>query len=215
MKTFLSLLLLALVALVGCSNGATISTTKGSDQDRVLLFGNELRGAVISPPREVEDFTLASTRGEDFTLSDHRGNIILVYFGYMTCPDVCPATMADLLRAYRELDENTAENVVVVFITVDPERDTLDRMDLYTAAFHEDFVGLRGEGEQLEHVMQNFGVQASRREVDSALGYLVDHSASVFVIGSQGKIIEQFLFGTPYQDIAEDIKLLATHTSLN
>ena len=209
MKTVFTLLVLATVALAGCSNGATAGTTVDSGEGTSLPFGGELRGAVITPPRAVEDFTLASTQGEDFTLSDHRGDIILVYFGYMTCPDVCPATMADLLRAYRELDEDIAENIVVAFITVDPERDTLDRMTVYTAAFHEDFIGLRGEGEALERVMQNFGVEARRREVDSALSYLVDHSASIFVIDTHGQIIEQFLFGTPFEDIAEDVKLIA------
>jgi protein SCO1/2 len=189
------------VGVVGC--GQTSDAANQSDAPQ-----KDFRGAVIAPPRAVTDFTLPSTTGEDFTLSQQQGKVVLLYFGYLTCPDVCPTTMADLLRAYRELGEPT-EQVQVVFVTVDPERDTLDRLAVYMKAFHEDFIAVRPESpEAVQTLAAAYGITVERREVDSALGYLMDHSALVLAINPQGKLVEQFLFGTPYEDIAHDVKLL-------
>ena len=177
-----------------------------------LTYADELLGTVISPPRELADFTLPSTDGEDYTLSEHAGKIQLVYFGYMTCPDVCPATLADILRAYREVGE-PADEVEVLFITIDPERDTLENLDAYTNAFHEDFIGLRPtEQSQLDAMMGNFGVVAERREVDSALVYLMDHSATVFMVSPDGRLLAQYPFGVPYTEIAHDLDVMLDYS---
>ena len=81
---------------------------------------------------------MASTEGDTFTLSEHRGEVILIYFGYRTCPDFCPTTFAELRRVYTDLDE-PADNLKIIFVTIDSERDTLENLTLYTHAFHEDF----------------------------------------------------------------------------
>jgi protein SCO1/2 len=178
-----------------------------------LTYADDLLGSVISPPRELADFTLPSSDGAQYTLSEHAGKIQLVYFGYMTCPDVCPATLADLLRAYREVGE-PAEQVEVLFITIDPERDSLERLETYTSAFHENFIGLRPSSEdQLNDLMQNFGVVAQRREVDSALVYLMDHSATVFMVSPDGRLLAQYPFGVPYTEIAHDVQVMMDYTS--
>ncbi len=169
---------------------------------------DDLWGGVLNPPRELADFTLPSTTGEDFVLNEHRGEVLLFYFGYMTCPDVCPTTGAELKRAYEELGP-LADRVTVVFVTVDPERDTLDRVMLYLGLFNEDFVGLRGEGDDLQALMEQFGVYAERQQVgESALSYLMDHTASIFLVGPDGRLIEQFLYGTPYTDIVHDLRVI-------
>jgi protein SCO1/2 len=165
---------------------------------------------VVNPPRTLADFSLASTTGETFTLSEHQGQIILLYFGYRTCPDICPTTFSTMKRVYQELGE-PADKVKVVFVTVDPERDTLENMTLYTSAFHDDFIGLRDDGEPLKQIMSEFGVVATRRKVgESALSYLIDHTASVFLIGADGKLLAQYLYGTDYRDYVHDVKLLLT-----
>jgi protein SCO1 len=200
MKTIYVVLgLLFLLAVAGCAR---------TDAQAEVSPTTNLRGAVIEPPRPIGDFTLPSTTGEDFTFSQQRGKVMLIYFGYMTCPDVCPSTFADLRRVYTELGED-AEKVSVVFITVDPERDTLDRLSVYMAAFHEDFIALRPDAKYLQSILSDFGAQASRREVEgSALGYMMDHTASVFLVTSDGNLQEQFLFGTAYQDIVHDMREL-------
>jgi len=175
-------------------------------------YASDLQGSVVSPPRAIDNFTMESTLGEDFTFSDYGGNLMLVYFGYMTCPDVCPTTMGDMLRAYREVGE-PSDRVKVLYITLDPERDTLDRMTMYTQAFHPDFIGLRTEDPTLlAQVMGNFGVVAEKKEVDSALEYLIDHSATVFLLAPDLRVISQFPYGVSYTEIANDLQVMLDYT---
>lgn len=204
MKWWISLILV--LSIAGC--GGEQQSDQQVEAGSVPLQLEGLYGAVITPPRAIPDFSLDSTTGETFTLSDHAGKVVLLYFGYMTCPDVCPSTMADLMRVYRTF-EDPSENITVVFVTVDPERDTLDRLEKYMSAFHEDFIGLRTEDAAvLQAILDSFGAQATRQEVDSSLGYLMDHTASVFLVGPDGKLWEQFLFGTSYADIANDVEFI-------
>lgn len=190
------------------SEAAAEAGTLGS-----LTYIDRLQGSVTYPPRQVMDFTVPSTTGEPFTLSEHRGKLIMLYFGYMTCPDVCPATLVDMMRAYREAGEPKDE-VTVLFITIDPERDSLDVMSRYLGAFHSDFIGLRPESqEQLDAMMESFGIIAEKRIVeDSALGYLMDHSATVYLLGPDGRMITQFPFGVPYSEITNDLNVLMAYT---
>lgn len=181
--------------LVGCSATATTPA-------------QQLRGAIFEPPRTLTDFTLASTDGDAFTLSEHRGEVILMYFGYRACPDFCPTTFAELKRVYADLNE-PADKLKIVFVTVDPERDTLENLTMYTDAFDEDFIGLRGEGNVLKQVTDQFGVVAEKRQLgDSALSYLIDHTASLFLIDAEGHLKAQYLYGTDYRDIVHDLRIL-------
>lgn len=180
--------------------------------ERLVTYTNDLQGSVVSPPREIDDFTAPSTKG-DYAFSEQGGKIQLMYFGYMTCPDVCPTTLAEMLRAYRDVGE-PSEQVNVVFVTIDPERDTLDRMSIYMSAFNEDFIGVRPESpEQLASMMADFGVIAERREVDSALEYLMDHSATVFLVAPDGRIVAQYPYGVPYTEMSNDLEVLMYFSS--
>lgn len=171
-------------------------------------YADEMLGAVLNPPRTLTDFTMTSTNGEAFTLSEYRGQTILLYFGYRSCPDFCPTTFAELRRAYYELEE-PADHLKIVFVTLDPERDTLDLLTQYTHAFHTDFIGLRDEGDGLNTLMAELGVVAEKRVVDeSALAYLIDHTASLFLIGPDGRLQAQYLYGTDYLDIVHDVRLI-------
>ena len=192
---------IGLLVLFGCS-------AAGSGGNSGRSYAENLRGAVFDPPRTLEDFSVSSTTGADFKLSEHRGEVILLYFGYRSCPDFCPTTFAELLRVYTELNE-PEDKLRIVFVTIDPERDTLENLGLYTAAFHEDFIGLRAEGQALEALEDQFGVVAERQEVgDSAMSYLFDHTASIFLIGANGQLEAQYLYGTDYRDIVHDLELI-------
>lgn len=196
----LSILFLTLLSACSTAGAETVS-------DAVPSYSDQLLGAVMSPPRSLSDFTMDSTTGEAFKLSDYRGKVILLYFGYRSCPDFCPTTFSELRRVYQEL--GSPEEVQVVFVTVDPERDTMDYLALYTQAFHEDFIGLRDEGAALARMMDEFGVVANRRQLgDSALSYLIDHTASVFLIGPDSRLQVQYLYGTDYRDILHDVKII-------
>ncbi len=192
------MLVVAGVLLVGCS-------TRTADGPS---YTSQLRGAVFDPPRSLADFSMMSTTGEDFTLSQHQGEVILLYFGYRSCPDFCPTTFTELRRVYAELNE-PSDKLKVIFVTIDPERDTLESMRQYTQAFHKDFIGLRAEGLALQALEDQFGVVAERQVVgESALSYLFDHTASVFLIGPGGQLEAQYLYGTDYRDIVHDLRLM-------
>lgn len=190
--------------LVGCS--------PASDQPKSVFDSGEMRGAVINPPRQLSDFTLASTTGSPFKLSEHKGQTLLIYFGYRSCPDFCPTTFAELKHVYETLNQ-PADKLKIIFVTIDPDRDTLDNLSLYMAAFDDDFIGLRDDTPALQSLLNEFGVVATKRIVgESALSYLMDHTASVFLIDSSGKLRMQYLYGTNYRDIVHDLQLILPQT---
>jgi protein SCO1/2 len=206
MGRWLIVLLIACLVVTGCAspsaNADVESQSKNADD-----FTSELSGAVLDPPRSIEDFEVESTVGE-FRLSDYQGQIVLLYFGYMSCPDVCPATSATLQWTYEELGDQS-EDVTVVFVTVDPQRDTVDRLGAYLGLFHEDFIGIYAQDDQLGSMMAQFGARAEKQQMsDSALGYLMDHTASIFLIAPDGSLLEQFIFGTTHEDIVHDIQIV-------
>lgn len=203
MRSYRLILILALaltLALVGCGTVGSSATTP------TPAYAGQLRGAVFEPPRTLTDFAFSSTNDSEFRLSDYRGQIILIYFGYLTCPDFCPTTLAELQNIYKRLDA-PADRVKVVFVSVDPDRDTLEHINSYVHAFHADFIGLRGEGDALTQVMSQFGVVAEKRQLaDSPLSYLIDHTASIFMIAPDGRLEAQYLYGTDYRDILHDVQ---------
>ena len=140
----------------------------------------------FDPPRSVADFEVPSTTGDVQVRDPRRGDPLV--FGYRTCPDFCPTTLFELKSVYDDLNE-PADKLKVMFVTIDPERDTLENMKPYTGAFHEDFFGVRAEGEELQALIDAFGVVAEKRIVgESALSYLFDHTASIFLIGPDGEL---------------------------
>lgn len=205
-------MIVALWLTAGCTTFAASTDGVVTHVDDAAVEAGDtsaLLGAVFDPPRALSDFSLMSTTGAPFTLSDHRGEAILLYFGYRSCPDFCPTTFADMRRVYRDLGEPVTERLNVVFVTLDPARDTLDIMTQYVASFHPDFIGLRDEGAGLAALMADFGVVSEQRIVgESSLSYLIDHTASVFLIGTDGRLVAQYLYGTDYRDIVHDVGVL-------
>ncbi|MBK9125809.1 MAG: SCO family protein [Chloroflexi bacterium] len=200
------MMVLALVALAATSCGGAPAPAATPRVPPPPAYLDDLNGAVFDPPRVLTDFTFDSTTGEPFRLADHRGEIVLIYFGYRTCPDFCPTTFTELRQIYLELEE-PADRVKVLFVTVDPERDTLDLMTQYVGGFHQDFIGLRAEGDPLQSVMDQFGVVAEKRPLgDSPLAYLIDHTASIFLINPDGRLMVQYLYGTDYRLIRDDLQ---------
>ncbi len=167
----------------------------------------EYRGVVIDPPVVAADFSLPDQNGGTFRLSEQRGKIVLIFFGYTHCPDICPITLSEFKRIKAALGKQ-AEQLVFVFITVDPERDTPQRLREYLLNFDPAFVGLSGSAEDLEQVYRAYGVYRQKQEVGSAGGYLVDHSTRIYLIDAQGNWRLNYPYGTPPEDIVSDIRLL-------
>ncbi len=176
----------------------------------ILSLNNsyEFNGGLIDPPMEAAQIQLPDSNGEMFTLSDHRGEIVLLFFGYTSCPDVCPSSLSDMKRVMNELGED-AEYVQVVFVTVDPQRDTVEKMHDYLSLFNPDFLGLTTDEEEMQKVWDAYGVY---REIDTSsktdAGYLVNHSSRIYLIDREGLMRLTYPFGTPTDEIAEDIQYL-------
>lgn len=172
-----------------------------------LLTPYEFHGAILQSPQPAHNFSLMSHVGQRVALNDFRGKIVLVYFGYTICPDVCPTTLADLSKARKSLGKD-ADQIQVIMVTVDPERDTLPVLADYMTHFHPSFLGLTGTPDEIAQAATPFGVFYEKENSDSALGYLVNHTATVMVIDRQGYLRIVFPFGTTAEDIAADLKYL-------
>ncbi len=162
------------------------------------------QGALIDPPAPAADFTLSDQNGQPFHLSQQRGRVVLLYFGYTHCPDVCPATLAVFKRIKDSLGQE-ADQVRFVFITVDPERDDAESLRQFVSAFDPSFVGLSGSRAQLQAVWKAYGVYQAPQQVDSALEYVVDHTARIYAIDRQGNWRLTFPFEMDWQAIANDV----------
>lgn len=177
----------------------------------VLFFGkpDQFRGTYYVEPYPVAgEIELARADGSVFKLSDERGDIVLLFFGYTSCPDVCPTTLADMKLAIQAMKPAEAEQIKVVFITVDPERDTPDRVQEYVDHFSTSFIGLSGEESVLEKIWSDYGIFREVMDSESATGYLVNHTARILLIDRSGYLRISFPYDAPVEDIIHDLKLV-------
>jgi protein SCO1/2 len=152
------------------------------------------------------DFTLQSVNGPH-SLSDHRGKLVLLYFGYTFCPDICPTNLSSLSQAWQKLPAAQQEQVKILFVSVDPERDTLKRLQDYSDYFHSDITGLTGKPDKLAEIAQRYGVvyQSHQSGPDDQY-YAVDHSAFTYVITPDGVLAEQLPHATTPQTIIQTVQ---------
>lgn len=152
------------------------------------------------------DFHLFDAGGKPRRLADFKDKVVVLFFGYTHCPDVCPTTLADMAQVLRLLDKE-AGRVQVLFVTLDPERDTRELLAQYVPAFHPSFIGLSGDAAATAQAAKAFGIMYQRQEGRNG-GYTLDHSAGTYLIAPGGKRI----LLAPYQQKTEfqvqDIKLL-------
>jgi protein SCO1/2 len=175
----------------------------------LLAAPAEFRGTSYGEPFPVaEEIELTRFDGTMFRLNDLRGEVVLLFFGYTSCPDVCPTTLAELNLALKDLNLDQAEAVNVVFITVDPERDDPVRVQEYVNHFNAGFIGLSGTEPELAGIWNEYGIFREIVEGTSAAGYLVNHTARVTLIDRQGNLRVSFGFETPVEDIVHDLKMV-------
>ena len=173
---------------------------------RMILWGLVVVAAigatllfVLRPPANPlgvtgKPFTLESTAGGTFTQDNLKGTPSLVFFGYTFCPDVCPTTLAESV-AWKQAAGITDEQLRTIFVTVDPERDTLQTMKEYLGGFDPDVIGLVGTPEQTEQAKASFGVMSEKDTSGDAEYYLVNHTATVFLIGRDGAFEGTIAYG--------------------
>lgn len=159
-----------------------------------------LQGVRLSPDSGAPtggDFVLQSSDGEISTES-FRGKVLLLYFGYTQCPDVCPTSLSLVAQSLNELNSDELEKISGIFVSVDPRRDTLDVLANYVSYFHPNLIGVTGSADMIAGAARLYGVQYSFTETaDSAMGYVVNHSANVYLIDQKGELRYAFPHETP------------------
>lgn len=152
------------------------------------------------------DFVLQSAKGP-VSLADYRGKTVVLYFGYASCPDVCPTSLGLLSLALRKLTPAELEKLQVMFISVDPERDTVDKLKSYANAFHPNIIGITGSAKEIAAVARHYGVMYAKVEMpNSALGYSVDHSSRYYVVGKDGAVKKFIEHGTSPEEIVKSLR---------
>ncbi|MFL9608786.1 SCO family protein [Methylobacillus sp. Pita2] len=164
----------------------------------------ELYGVDISD-RELDGaFTLTDHQGQVRRLEDFKGKVVVLFFGYTHCPDVCPTTMLSLANAMKLMGDK-AQDVQVLFVSVDPERDTREVLAQYVPFFDARFIGLNGTPEQLKRVAKNYKVVYAKRPAEDGDAYTVDHSTGVYVVDREGKVRAYLRHDETPEQLAHDI----------
>jgi len=164
-----------------------------------------MKAGTFDPPRQAPDFSLQGSDGQPLSLNRYRGKIVLLSFGFSSCTEVCPVTLATLAQA-RKILGAAAANVQVVYVTVDPERDVPERMKAYLKGFDPTFEGGSGTPQQLASVRKDYGVTAQRMPLGDS--YTYSHSSFVYLIDRSGKIRALMPYGHPPADYANDLTIL-------
>jgi protein SCO1 len=161
-------------------------------------------GTVITPPLPVTDFSLQTASDKSFQLSDQQGKLVVLFFGYTSCPDVCPTTLATFTQVHDSLGDH-AQKVRFVMITADPERDTPEKVAAYVKQFNSEFIGLSGSLEDLGKIWKELGVFVEKQDSNDAGSYLVSHTGNTYVLDQNGDLIMTLPYATDPFDIADDL----------
>jgi protein SCO1 len=167
-----------------------------------------LRSGVFKPARAAPEISLRGSDGAELKLARYRGKVVALGFGYTFCPDVCPTTLFNLAQAREKLGA-AGKDLQVVYVTVDPERDTAERLKAYLAGFDPTFIGGTGAPEKLAEVRKAYGIVIAKETVKgSQTAYLVHHASFVYLIDRAGNLRALLPFGVTIDDIAHDVKAL-------
>ena len=188
--------------LIACRPDKT--TDKVTDKTNDTFNATDITGAEFAKVLSLTDHT-----GKQRTLSDFKGKVVALFFGYTHCPDVCPTTMFDLKNAMKLLGDQSNQ-VQVLFVTVDPQRDTQAVMAQFVPSFDARFIGLRGSLQETAETLGNFKVFYSKVDGKSKDDYTVDHSAGIYVYDKQGKVRLYMNYGVKAADMASDFEKLLT-----
>ena len=194
MRRFL-ILLCCLFVFVACDNKTSTS--------KVSFVNTDITGSDIG-----RDFELTDHTGKRRTLADYRGKVVALFFGFAQCPDICPTTLADLAQVKKDLGAD-GDKFQVLFITVDPERDTQEVLAGFVPAFDSSFVALRGDKAEIDKVTKDFKVFAQKVAGKDSGNYTIDHTAATYVYDTQGRVRLFVRHGQTLSLIADVKQLIA------
>lgn len=186
--------LIASVAMLACQKSPPAPVFQATD----------ITGATFA-----RDFELPDHNGKTRKLADFRGKVVAIFFGYIHCPDVCPTTLSDFATALKTLGDD-AKNVQVLFVTVDPQRDTPELLKQFVPAFNPTFLGLHPSESQLKVITNEYKVVHQKTATKDG-EYLIDHSAGTYIHDTQGRVRLLIPYGSSAAAIAADLKTLLKH----
>lgn len=167
-----------------------------------------LKAGIFEPARIAPDFTLRGSDGNELKLSHYRGKLVVLGFGYTSCADVCPTTLAILADAKKRLGAR-GDDMQVIYVTVDPERDSEARLRQYLGSFDPSFIGGTGTPEALAAVRKDYGISAVKKPFGQGLpGYSVHHSSYIYLIDRDGRLRGLMPFGRTAADVVHDANIL-------
>lgn len=176
----------------------------------IWLKPHTFGGTLLQSPQPAYDFSLRGPENKEIRLSDYQGKIVLLFFGFTHCPDVCPTTMANLRKVIDLLGAD-GKKVQVVLITVDPGRDTPERLKSYAEQFNPTFVGLTGEPDEIMQTASAYGVSFEiLPNVDPHM-YFMSHTATVMLIDPKGNLRVVYPYGVDKQILTDDIRYILKH----
>lgn len=196
------LLASSLVSLVLFLSACNPNAQSGADSKAASFVGTDITGADFPKPLSLTDHN-----GKKRTMSDFKGKVVTLFFGYTHCPDVCPTTMVDLKQTMKLLGAKSDE-VQVIFVTVDPQRDTQDVLAQFVPSFDPRFIGLWGSLQETAETLGNFKIYFSKVENKAKTDYTIDHSAGMYVFDKEGKVRLYLDYGQKPADIASDLTKL-------
>jgi protein SCO1/2 len=163
------------------------------------------KAGVFDPPRQAPDFALQGSNGQPLRLSQYRGKVVLLAFGYSHCLSVCPITLHTIAQTLRQMG-TAAAGVQVVYVTVDPQRDTAAQLKAFVGSFDPRIIGGTGTEQQLAQVRKDYGVTATR--IPDGNSYMYDHSSSIYLIDRVGRIRALMPYGHTPDDFTNDLRIL-------
>lgn len=190
-------LTICLLFLTACN-----SSQGGSAESASGFAGTDITGASFPKPLTLTDHT-----GKLRTMSDFKGKVVILFFGFTHCPDVCPTTMLELKNTMKLLGDE-AEQVQVLFVTVDPRRDTQEVLAQFVPSFDKRFIGLRGSLQETAETLGNFKIYYQEVPGKSKDDYSIDHSAGMYVFDKEGKVRLYLGYGQKPEDITSDVRKL-------
>ena len=195
------------LSLVGIAFSLALSLLTACGESKTSLPREPFQNTDLTGLPYAKDFALTDHTGKPRKLADFKGKVVLMFFGYTQCPDVCPTTLSEMAQVMQQLGPQ-ADQVQVLFVTLDPERDTQELLQQYVPGFDQRFVGLRGTPEQVAAAAKEFKVIYNKVPGKTADSYTIEHTAATFVFDKNGKIR---LYVRDKQDpaaIVHDLKLL-------
>ncbi|MEO8018450.1 MAG: SCO family protein [Pseudomonadota bacterium] len=178
----------------------------GVAQANTPADASALKAGVLSPVMAAPELKLRGTDGKDLSLARFRGKVVLLAFGFSNCGEVCPITLATLAGARKKLGADAA-NVQIVYVTVDPERDTAAQMRKFLGSFDPTFIGGVGTRAEIDVAQKNFGI-SSTKKVNADGSYTIGHSSSIYMIDRAGGLRAVMPYGHPADDFVHDLKIL-------